>query len=177
MPLPGARIWLRLIGYSLAVLLVGLLQLLVVPWISVAGIVPDILLLVTLWIALREGQIAGTAAGFAIGLFQDVLLQGELGTAALAKTVAGFLAGFFARPADPEWLRSASPLRLLGISAVGCAVHNGLYFLVVSHPLEVAPAEFVLKYAIAATGYTLVFAAVFILGWRFFRGGGSTSVR
>ncbi|MCS6965856.1 MAG: rod shape-determining protein MreD [Candidatus Kapabacteria bacterium] len=168
-PLPGARVWLRLLGYGITALLGALVHVLLLPWIAAAGIVPDVLLLLTFWIALREGQMAGTAVGFAVGLLVDVVTQGQVGLNAFAKTVSGFIVGFFAHPEDPEWLFTVDFFTMLGIVTLGSAVHNVLYFALFVHPLEVSPIGFVLKYAGAATAYTVVVAALLFLGGRLLR--------
>ncbi|MEN3026761.1 MAG: rod shape-determining protein MreD, partial [Chlorobiota bacterium] len=138
MVLPGARTWSRVVSYGIAALGATVLHLVVLPWIAVAGIVPDLLLVVTVWIALREGRVAGMVAGFGCGLLLDWIMQGQLGLHAFAKTVAGFVSGLFARPEDPEWLATADPLRLLGILLLVCVLHNLLYFALFAHPLEVS---------------------------------------
>ncbi|GBD06997.1 hypothetical protein HRbin21_00807 [bacterium HR21] len=176
-PLPGARVWLRILGYAIAALCGVLLQVLLFPLLAVAGIVPDLLVVLTLWIALREGQVAGTVAGFASGLLLDVVMQGQLGLHAFAKTLAGFVGGFFAHLDDPEWLRALQLWRLSGIFAVGIVVHNLAYFALFVHPLDVPPLLFVLKYTGAATGYTLLLAVLLLLGWRLWERRGLTSAR
>lgn len=177
LPLPGVGIWLRILGYALAALFGALLQVLLLPLLAVAGIVPDLMLLLTFWIALREGQVAGTVAGFALGLLLDVVMHGQLGLHAFAKTLAGFVVGFFAHPDDPAWLRVLPLWRLMGILAVGSVVHNVAYFALFVHPLDVPPVLFVLKYAGAATGYTLLLAVLLVIGWRLVDRRGLTSER
>ncbi len=167
--LPGVQVWLRLVGYSLAAFCCTVLHIVFLPLVAVAGIVPDLLLLLVFWIALREGQIAGTLAGFAIGVLMDLVLPGALGLSAFAKTLAGFVVGFFA-PVGNDDLRMMSIGKLLSVVALGSGVHNVVYFALFVHPMDVNPVEFVLKYAGASTGYTLVVATLLVLGlqlwWR-----------
>ncbi len=161
--------WLRPLAYAIAALLIALLHLLLLPWMAILGVVPDLFLLLVLWIALRQGRFAGTIAGFAIGLLQDVLLADVLGLNAFAKSIAGFVAGMFAQPEDPQWMETTDPLRLLGFALVGIAFHNVAYFLIAVHPLAAPVWESVLKYGGVATGYTAAVAAVGLLLWRAFR--------
>lgn len=77
----------------------GLLQKLLFDRLLIYGAKPDLLLLLTTWIARREGQSVGIMAGFSIGLLMD-LMRGTLGLEAFAKTVSGFVAGFFSNPDD-----------------------------------------------------------------------------
>ncbi|MCS7176853.1 MAG: rod shape-determining protein MreD [Candidatus Kapabacteria bacterium] len=169
MVLLGARAWSRVVSYSVVALGAAVLHVVVLPWIAVAGIVPDVLLVLTVWIALREGQIAGMIAGFGCGLLLDWAMQGQLGLHAFAKTVAGFVGGLFAHPEDPGWLATVDLLRLMGILLLVCVLHNLLYFALFVHPLEVPVTEFVLKYAAATTGYTAVVAVLALLCWQLVR--------
>jgi rod shape-determining protein MreD len=70
-------------------------QLTVVPLISIQGIVPDTLLILLIYFTLREGQLYGTIMGFIFGLLFDIISGGVLGSAAFAKTIAGFIGGYF----------------------------------------------------------------------------------
>ena len=74
-----------------------ILQTTLVRFMAIETIVPDLLLIWIVAIALVEGQAAAITAGFILGLGIDLLSghDGMLGLAALSKTVAGFVAGFF----------------------------------------------------------------------------------
>ncbi len=176
-PLPGLRIWVRILGYSIAALIGALIHVLVLPVIALSGVVPDVLLVLVFWVALRHGQVAGTVAGFAIGLLLDVVMQGGLGVHAFAKTLAGFVVGFFARLDDPEWLRSVELWRVMGIVALGTTVHAVVYHALLLHPLDAPSFLFVLAYAGAAVVYTLIVAMGLLLGWRLLGRRGLTSAR
>lgn len=62
--------------------------------ISIRGIQPDLALLFLLWLAMKEGALAGVYGGFAMGLIFDVYSPQTLGVGSLAKTITGYLAGF-----------------------------------------------------------------------------------
>lgn len=68
----------------------GVLQSTVVAVAGVAGITPDIPLILTVLIALRYGPESGCLAGFAAGLLQDATGGGLVGVQALTKGLAGF---------------------------------------------------------------------------------------
>jgi rod shape-determining protein MreD len=65
----------------------------VAPAFSVAGVTPDLPLVLTVLIALRRGSEAGCAVGFAAGLLQDAAGGGLIGVQALTKALAGFAVG------------------------------------------------------------------------------------
>lgn len=55
--------------------------------------VPDLLLLVVLYVSVFNGSLAGEAAGFASGLLLDFLTAAPLGLNCLLRTLLGYLAG------------------------------------------------------------------------------------
>ena len=61
--------------------------------LSVAGVPPDLPMILTAFWALRRGPEAGCLAGFLAGLFQDVSGGGLVGVQALTKALAGFAMG------------------------------------------------------------------------------------
>ncbi|MBL7961364.1 rod shape-determining protein MreD [bacterium] len=64
------------------------------PFLSVGHSVPDLLLILTLFVGVRLGQLSGSLLGFLAGLLQDVLID-FYGLNALCKTVVGFSAKYF----------------------------------------------------------------------------------
>ncbi len=64
---------------------------------EIAGIRPDLLVAYVVYLGWMRGPIAGTTAGFIVGLLQDLDAPGPLGLNALCKSLVGFLvakAGF-----------------------------------------------------------------------------------
>ena len=113
----------RLIRLALLLILITVLQTAVFPHLRVAGVVPDLGLVVAVAIAVRYGPELGAAFGFAAGLASDLFLQTPLGLAALAFALTAYLVGVMqntlARPAT--WVRPAI--------AVGAGVVAGLLFV------------------------------------------------
>jgi rod shape-determining protein MreD len=79
--------------YVLAVSGGTLVQSTLAPALPVAGVVPDVPLIVVVLLALRRGVEAGCLSGFALGIAQDVLAGGPLGLHAVSKAVLGFAVG------------------------------------------------------------------------------------
>lgn len=150
----GVRTWLRLLGHSIAALCGVVVQVVFLPSIAVAGIAPDVLLLLVIWIALRQGQTVGALAGFTIGLLMDLVVPGALGINAFAKTWVGFIGGMFAHP-EVNNVLALPLLKLLGILALSSGVHSLLYYALLLHPLDISFGGFLLTVGIA-TGYTLI---------------------
>lgn len=83
---------------ALALVTAALLQTALFPELALAGFRPDLLLLVTIGFALREGAAAGTRVGFAAGILNDLLLnQSPVGLSALVLMAVGYGVGV-ARP-------------------------------------------------------------------------------
>lgn len=74
---------------------VVLVQLTIVPLISVQEVVPDLLLIAVVYFSISFGQIFGTFTGAAYGLVFDLISGSLIGSNMLSKTIAGFIAGYF----------------------------------------------------------------------------------
>jgi rod shape-determining protein MreD len=86
------------IKYLLPVLFlipVIIIQLTIVPLISIEEITPDLLLITLVYFSVAYGQLFGTAVGAFYGLVFDLVTGSLIGSNMLAKTVAGFTAGYF----------------------------------------------------------------------------------
>ena len=71
------------------------MQLTIVPLISIDFISPDLILILLVYFTLLNGQLYGTIAGAAFGLLFDLFSGGLIGGSMFSKTVAGFVAGYF----------------------------------------------------------------------------------
>ncbi|MBU3700087.1 MAG: rod shape-determining protein MreD [Candidatus Kapabacteria bacterium] len=149
---------IRYIGYGVIAMLLSVTHVVFLRFLEVSSVTPDLLLIFTVWIALVEGQFTGMIAGFLCGVLFDVVSTDVIGTNALAKTIAGFIAGYFTRPAFlKETLGSA---RFLMIVALSGFVHNLIYNFFFLRPMQVSFLMFFVQYGVASTLYTTV-AAVF----------------
>lgn len=61
---------------------------------SVGSNIPDLLLILTVFIGIRLGPVAGSVFGFSVGIMQDMMID-VIGLNALCKTVVGYTAQFF----------------------------------------------------------------------------------
>jgi len=116
------------IRYVLAGLVILLLHITVVPLIAIEKIAPDLMLIFVVYIALKNGQIAGSIAGFIAGLLIDLTVDFTPGLSALSKTVSGFVAGYFYNETKVEI--NTETIRFSGVVFLCSLVNNLLYFLV-----------------------------------------------
>ncbi len=79
--------------YLALLLVTSLLQVTIAQEINVGRVKPDLVLVMTVCLALFEGPVRGAVFGFWGGLLEDVFTTGFMGVAAFCKTLTGFLAG------------------------------------------------------------------------------------
>jgi rod shape-determining protein MreD len=79
--------------YIILFVVVVILQFSIVRFIEILHWRPDLILIVLVSFSLRKGPNWGMTAGFIGGLLQDLVGAQILGLNALAKTMAGFIAG------------------------------------------------------------------------------------
>lgn len=149
---------LRGIAYLVIAMVLSVVHVVFSRFVSVESVTPDLLLILTVWIALVEGQFVGIFAGFACGILLDAVSTDVLGSNALAKTVAGFVAGYFFR--EGFAMQTIGSYRFLLIVTLCGGIHNLLYYFLYVQPMQISYVMFFLKYGVATTLYTTV-AAVF----------------
>ena len=134
------------------------LQTTIVRFLSIQGIVPDLVLLWVIMIAIRRGQIPATIAGFLLGLALDLISgpEGVLGLTALTETVGGFLAGYFYN--ENKILQTMGGYQILLITALISLIHNVLYFLVFLQGSGLGWLSILASYGIPTTVYTTAIA-------------------
>ncbi len=104
---------------------VAALQLMIVPFISIDYIAPDLILILIVIFTLRNGQLYGTVLGFILGLTFDFISGGLIGSYAFAKTAAGFTAGYFYEESEIE--NEINPFKFISIVFL-CDLVNSFFF-------------------------------------------------
>jgi rod shape-determining protein MreD len=123
-------------------------------FITIGGIVPDIPLIAVVYLALRRGQIVGTVAAFSMGLALDLLggTDGMLGLSALAKTSAGFIAGYFYN--ENKMSQILGGYQFVVIVVLASTVHNLVYFLIFLQGSGLSWTMTLVRYGLPTTLYT-----------------------
>lgn len=116
------------IRYFLVGFVILLIQTAIVPLIEIEGVTPDLMTIFIVYVALKNGQIAGTVAGFISGLLMDLAINFVPGLSAFSKTVAGFVAGYFYSKTKIQV--NTETLRFSAIVIFISTVDNIAYFLV-----------------------------------------------
>ena len=79
----------------LAILVIYYLQSNFFSWFNIAGVMPNLFVILVLFIGLFASQTMVTAYGVGIGLLLDILLGNKIGISAVALGITGFLVGVF----------------------------------------------------------------------------------
>ncbi len=148
----------RYIVYALIAIVLSLIQFSLLNFVVVQGITPDLLLVLCVWIAIREGRFAGIIAGFLIGITLDVVSFDLVGINAFTKTIAGFIAGSFYQEGKEQLILHG--LKFLFIVFISSFAHNLIYFFFYIKLSDITFVSFFLKYGVAFSFYTTVFAII-----------------
>jgi len=144
--------------YIAIAILISLFEFTLLNLIEIEGIKPDILLILCVWISLREGRFVGTIFGFSNGLIFDIITISVIGTNALTKTVASFLAGTFHQAGKEEILLKS--MNFLFILFITSAIHNVIYYFFYINVIEEELLSFLLRYGVASALYTTVLGTI-----------------
>ena len=144
--------------YALLAVILSFIQFSLLNFVVVQGISPDLLLILCVWIAIREGRFAGTIAGFLIGLTLDIISFDLIGINAFTKTIAGFIAGSFYEEGKEQLILHG--LKFLLIVFISSFVHNLIYFFFYIKLSDITFLDFFLKYGVAFSFYTTVFSVI-----------------
>lgn len=154
---PSVRnFYLKFIYYSIATLLICLIQLSFSFLISIKGITPDLLILLVVWITLYDGKVAGLTSAFVVGILYDYLSLNVLGVNALTKTLSAYITSFFYK--ENEFWNIVKSNKIFLITFLAIFIHNVVYYLLMINLTEANILEMYLKYVVGATIYTFVFS-------------------
>jgi rod shape-determining protein MreD len=164
---------MRILHHALLTALALLIQTSWTHSIGIAGIRPDVVLIVIVFIGIRSGPLEATIFGFVSGFLLDVYNPEFMGVNACANAVVGFAVGYSRIGIVTEDLR-VQVLALL----IASLLHDLLYFALssVSNPIGILAGFF--RYGIGTAIYTsLVGLLVVILVSVRFQGGIHLDVR
>lgn len=142
---------------GLVLLAAVVLQTAVFPALTLFGFRPDLLLLVTVTVATRDGALAGLRVGTVAGLISDLLVTSSpVGLGVLVFGVAGALVGW-SRPYFAPTSLTAPLLLVAAASVLGTAAYGVMAALLAD---ERVGASLVLQGAIAVGLYNTLLAPV-----------------
>ena len=141
---------IRLLRIAVTMWLLVIVQTTVVPPLRIAGVGPDITLLLVLLIALQEGAAGGALAGFLAGLFVDLNAPQLLGLTSLVNSLVGFAVGML----GDHLVRNSAPTRL--VVALAAAFARDLGLVIATEPGDLG--HLLLRSVIPGAVYTAALA-------------------
>ncbi|MEW6751042.1 MAG: rod shape-determining protein MreD [Candidatus Latescibacterota bacterium] len=155
---------MRMARNVLLLVAVFVLQTTWVQVVEVAGMAPDLVMLVLVAIALGRGVVEATLLGFGVGFLQDVHMPDDLGLNALANSLVGFGAGYCRTRVEADSL----PVQVALV--VGAVAARDLVFYVGSSAISLPAAPLLwLRYSVGRALYTGAVTALLAAGlttWR-----------
>jgi len=127
-------------------------------FISIKGIVPDIILIFVIIISLQENKAKSTVIGFIAGLIQDIFSTYFFGLSALTKSIVGFWGGIFQQPKKKYSLSSYS----IAV-AIMVLVHEIIFGIIYNLGTHTGFFRLMVQFIIPRTVYTLLFAVITFL--------------
>lgn len=118
------------------------------------NITPDIIMIGLVYIAIKEGKIAGCVSGFLIGLIFDLFSFSFIGLMALSKCVAGFAAGYFNNENKID--RYTETYIFTFIVFFISLINNSVYFTFYFQGSTLSLSDIFLKYILPTAIYTCV---------------------
>jgi rod shape-determining protein MreD len=144
----------RHVKYALVSVLLIILQTTLVHLLNLEGIIPDILAIWVIYIALMNGQMEGTLWGFGIGLVLDMTTPDFIGLSALAKTICGFLAGYFYNENKTRMVLGS--YRFVLIVFFVTLIQNIIYFIIFTRGSDIDLAHAVFQFGLTTALYTSI---------------------
>lgn len=120
----------RLGLYAIFAIFLALLQITVIPLVELFESIPNLLLLFSIWIVLREGKLIGFVSAFLLGIIYDIFTLQVIGVSSFAFLVSALIASLFYRK-DKEILviSNYSFLFIVFISAISANLIQNIFYL------------------------------------------------
>jgi len=154
---------MQFIVYLLLLGVILILQTTVLETITIAGIKPDLVMLLVVLSGFLLGTKEGAFLGFFGGIVEDLFSGSYIGLNALSKMAAGYLAGIAGERLYRENIPVATIVTFF-TSLAGLMVN---YLLLLYLDIYVSPIYALFRVAIPDAAYTAVLAPFFF--WRIFR--------
>lgn len=139
----------------------AVIQMTVIPMVAIGFTIPDLLIILVVIYTLIHGQFYGTLFGAVVGLLFDLMSGGVLGSAMFAKTISGFVAGYFYNETKIEY--NTSSMFLLVIVFVSATINSFFYLLITAAEIKLTASYLILLQGILPGIYTALLALPVII--------------
>lgn len=126
------------IGIFLTFLIIYFLQINFFSWFKIFGIMPNVFVILALFIGLFYSKIAGVSYGILFGILLDLFIGKKIGVSAIMLGIIGLIGGIFDRNFSKE--SRITIMIMVFISTI--IFETGLYFLqyfIMKSSLEIMP--------------------------------------
>lgn len=137
------------------------MQIAVMPLIAVSGAVPSLLLIGTVFISLRQGQLTAMLVSFPAGILADAYASGLVGLTSLGLVITAFGAGFF-HDEEKAALFIRGP-RAVAVLAPAALVFHAVYVFAYFQTLDIRLVPALLTHVLGASVYTTVLSVIPVL--------------
>lgn len=127
--------------------------------ISSYNITPDIIVIMIIYIGVKNGHVEGAVFGFLAGLILDFISGSFVGLSALCYTISGFTAGYFYRQEDDKFLEKFNFLIVVFPVTLLC---NFIYFMIFSQGVTLSFGDIFFKLVLTSTTYTTLISLIFV---------------
>ncbi|MFA6596310.1 MAG: rod shape-determining protein MreD [Ignavibacteriaceae bacterium] len=138
-----------------------LIQVLIVPYIELNGIVPDLILILLVFYTLKYGQLYGMILGFVLGALTDFSTGSILGSSMFTKTLSAFVAGYFYNE-NLVGTITKSPL-FLAIVFLASMVNAIAFSLIVNFDISLNIFSLIFDQGILPSVYTTIIASIIMI--------------
>lgn len=138
--------------YFVLAIVISLLQTGLFNFIAISEITPDLIIVLVVWVSINRGQFIGLFAGFVFGLIFDIVSMDVIGTNALSKTLAAYIAGFFFK----EGKLMTADIRFIVAVAFSSLINNLVYYFFYLKVSEMSYLTFFLQYGLGSAAYTTI---------------------
>lgn len=156
---------MRGLAIVLGILALVVIQMKVLPSLSIGGIKPDFFLLFVCLLSLWGGETKGAIVGFCLGLLEDSLSLSPLGMRAFSFALVGFLLGFARRGLLLDSLLVQGVLLLSAGVLSGFVTLLALNFFLIPRPIGETLWRLILPETLLTACCGLLFL-IFLQRWR-----------
>lgn len=131
-----------------ATLIIYYLQSNFFSWFNIAGVMPNLFVILILFIGLFASQTMGTAYGIGVGITLDLLLGKQIGIYAVSLGIVGFFAGVFDKNFSKD-SRMTIMVMSVGATAIYEILSYILKYIFISNQIETVNFSIILAIEIA----------------------------
>ncbi|MFC2084377.1 rod shape-determining protein MreD [Bacteroidota bacterium] len=159
--------WISFIIPVLIFIPIAIVQVTILPLIAINFILPDLILILVVYYALKFGQIYGMIYGFLFGFLFDLLTGGLIGSSMFSKTIAGFIAGYFLK--DVSDRKFSYKFNFILIVLLCASIDSFCYNIISSSEIKLNVISIFFERSLFPGIYTAVISSLLLLSNLFLR--------